>query len=127
MQEMISNVELSKGGSALLISKEGLYMAGNDKDAIMKNNIITDETNMLNKVSSEIVSGKPGNTSIETNGKKNLLYYNSTDITNWAVVVEIPETDLFSGLNKLLIIFVITCVSSIAILAIIIAMFASSL
>lgn len=127
MQEMISNVELSKGGSALLISKEGLYMAGNDKDAIMKNNIITDETNMLNKVSSEIVSGKPGNTSIETNGKKNLLYYNSTDITNWAVVVEIPETDLFSGLNKLLIIFVITCVSSIVILAIIIAMFASSL
>ena len=127
IQEMISKVELSKGGSALLISKEGLYMAGINKDAIMKSNIVSDTSNMFNAASSEIISGKPGNTSIEADGNKTLLYYNSTGETNWAVVVEILETDLFSGLNKLLIIFAATCIISIIILAIIIFYFASTL
>ena len=118
---------IAKGGSALLISKEGLYMAGINKDAIMKNNIVEDETTLFHSVSGDILSGESGNMSIEANGGKNLIYYDMAKETNWAVVIEIPEKQLFEGLNKLLGIFASTCIGSIIILAIIIAYFASNL
>ena len=127
IQKMVADVELAKGGSALLISKEGLYMAGINKDAIMKNNIVEDETTLFHSVSGDILSGESGNMSIEANGGKNLIYYDMAKETNWAVVIEIPEKQLFEGLNKLLGIFAATCIGSIIILAIIIAYFASNL
>lgn len=60
MQDMISKVELSKGGNALLISKEGMYMAGKDKEAIMQKNIIEDVDTIYNKsgIAKELISGR---------------------------------------------------------------------
>ena len=127
IQNMISKIELSKGGSALLISEEGLYMAGIKKDAIMKNNIAKNENTMFYKISDKILSGKPGHTQITVNNNDTLVYYDSIKETNWAVIIEIPESKLFASLDKLVTIFLTISAISFIILGLIILLFTSKL
>lgn len=102
IQKMIRNIKIGEKGKAILLSKEGIYMAGVDSGKIMKNNIMQDSNSSLASAGKEILQKKNGQTTFNDSNGKNRLYYASDNETGWTVGLIISEKELFAPLTVLM-------------------------
>lgn len=103
LQKMISEIKVGEKGKAILIDNTGLFMAGVSQDKIMKQKISEDNSTGLKSLSTDLLSGKSGNSEYSIDKDKNVIYYKTIPSTKWVVALTIPEKELYAPLNSLLI------------------------
>ncbi|MCY6369398.1 methyl-accepting chemotaxis protein [Clostridium ganghwense] len=117
IQKNIADIKVGETGSAILIGKDGTYLAGVPEEEVMKVKITEDKNESMAKLGQEIMQNESGISSFEEDGK-NFVYYNRIPELGWTIVLSIPEKELFAPINKLLItiaiVIAITCLLVIA-------------
>ncbi len=107
IQENIKNIKVGNTGKAMLLGKDGTYLAGVSKELIMKIKATEDKNPTMAKLGKDILQNKQGTSYFEDENGKNLVYYKQISELGWNVVLSIPEKELYAPINKLLISLVI--------------------
>ncbi|MCY6958708.1 methyl-accepting chemotaxis protein [Clostridium brassicae] len=113
IQKNIKNIKVGNTGKAMLLAKDGTYLAGVSDKSVMKIKITEDENKSIAKLGKEILKNKEGISSFDEEGK-NFVYYKQIPNLEWSIVLSIPQKELYAPVNKLLmniiILSTITCI-----------------
>lgn len=129
IEQVISNIKVGDNGTAFLLSAGGTYLAGVDSKKITDAVSVLDDTNSsLAQAGSVIIGNKSGETEYTADDNvKYRLYYSSIPVTDWHIVIQMPETELTKSTYTLLGKLVTVCVVSLAICCIIVLLQVSSI
>lgn len=120
IQNLINSITIGKSGLVFLLSKDGLFITGADKDKILKENITASENASLKKLGTEILKSAQGQGSFTQDGKKYLTYYRTIPDVNWHIAAKIPEAETRKPLTDLSSKLIISLLVSLAVAALII-------
>ncbi|GCD10805.1 methyl-accepting chemotaxis protein [Clostridium tagluense] len=113
IQENIKSIKVGQTGKAILMGKDGTYLAGVSEKLVMKIKATEDKNTSMAKLGKDILQNKEGISSFEDENGKNITYYKQIPELGWNVVLTIPEKELYAPINKLLfsivILSLITC------------------
>lgn len=87
LQKMVSDIKIGSTGKAILIDKNGSYLAGVEDDKIMKENISDDKDLGMTAVSKQLLSGDTGECQFNNTNGLNFAYYKTIPETNWVIVL----------------------------------------
>ncbi|MBZ9686272.1 methyl-accepting chemotaxis protein [Clostridium estertheticum] len=114
IQENIKNIKVGQTGKAILLGRDGTYLAGVSEELIMKIKATEDKNTSIAKLGQDVLQNKEGISYFEDENGKNISYYKQIPELGWNVVLSIPEKELYAPINKLLvnivILSLITCV-----------------
>ncbi|MBC2582398.1 methyl-accepting chemotaxis protein [Clostridium sp. DJ247] len=127
IQNMIKNAKVGQNGRAFLVDKNGIYIADENKDKIMKLKISEDSNTSIANLGKLMLSNKGGESSFKDNRGVNRVYYAAIPETGWTLALAIPESELKAPVNNLLIKLLITIGISIIVSAAIVILFAKYL
>ena len=96
--DMIDSMVVGEAGSAVLVNKDGIYLAGVSEDKIQGAVNIADDTNTsMAAISSEVLGNEVGTASANNEaGVTCNAYYGRIDATNWKLIILVPKAELFS-------------------------------
>lgn len=120
IQNLINSITIGKSGSVFLLSKDGLFITGTDKDKILKENIKDTDNATLKKLGEDILKKQQGEGSFTQDSKKYLTYYRTVPEVNWHIVAKIPETETKKPLRDLSSKLIISLLVSLALSALLI-------
>ena len=125
INDFITSFKVGKAGSAMLLSSQGVYIAGVSDETLQSENKITEDSNAsLAKAGSLIMSNEEGAAAYTNSGKKYDLFYTTIPETGWHIIAQIPETELTGSIHfmvslQLVILIIALIVSSIVVVLII--------
>lgn len=120
IQKMINDIKVGNSGKAILVDKNGLYMAGVDDTKVMKTKVSEDSNSGLMSIASNLMSGNAGNSEYQAMDGKSKIYYTTIPSTNWTVALTISNDELYAPLNSLLLKLIIIGILSILFIAMIV-------
>lgn len=119
MQNIIDSIKVGEGGSAMLITNAGTYLAGVENEKIANALSILDESNAsLAEAGTQVLASDSGSSSYTADdGTLYNLYFRTIGSTDWHVMVQIPQAELFAPTlaltSKLITICIIALICSI--------------
>jgi len=102
LQKMVNEIKVGSKGKAMLLDKNGFYMAGMDSSKIMKIKAGDDKDSGLDSIANQLLSGKAGSNEYTSKDGTNVIYYTSIPSTKWIVALSIPKDELYAPLKSLL-------------------------
>lgn len=129
IERVISNIQIGDGGTAFLLSGNGVYLAGVDTKKITDNQSVLDEKNVsLAAAGKIIVASANGETNYTADdGTAYNLYFNSIPSTGWHIVIQMPKAELFQPIMRLLLRLSTVAAAAIAVCCIIVLWQVSSI
>ena len=119
IQGIIQSIKVGDGGSAMLITSSGTYLAGVDNEKVSNSMTILDESNAsLVQAGNTILASESGQTTYtDENGAPYNLYYKVIPSTGWYIIIQMPQAELFAPtlnlIYKLLVVCVIALICSV--------------
>ena len=126
INDFISSIKVGKAGNAMLLSSEGVYIAGVSDEILQNANKITEDKNAsLAAAGQSVMNTETGDaTYTDDTGTEYKMFYSVIPDTGWHIIAQLPATELTEDVdamtatqNRILIIALI--VSSIAVFLII--------
>ena len=127
IQTLISTLNISHNGSAILVDQEGFFLGGVDESQLMVDKVSDNSNTSFAQAYAEVFTNDTGKGTFKADAGHYLFYYASIPETNWVTGINVNEAYLFKDLNQLLIIFVVVGVISLLVVATIILLFANKL
>ncbi|MHC1750820.1 MAG: methyl-accepting chemotaxis protein [Cellulosilyticaceae bacterium] len=127
IQEMIKAVKIGELGGAILIDKNGVYITNKDKNKIMKDTLQNDANLDLARLGNEMLTNEEGESKIEMDGESYKVYYQTISGVNLKLAVLANERELYSPVNKLLLLMIMISIVAISIVIVTIYIYASYL
>lgn len=93
LQKMITSLEIT-GGRAFLISTDGTYIADEDDEKLLKQNITKDENSSLAQLGKEILEKKNGTGSFKDGKTNYMAWYSEVPESNWYIVTIVDKKEL---------------------------------
>ena len=127
IQNIISTLDISYNGTAILVDEDGIYLGGVDDSKLMVDKITEDDNASFAGAYEEIFSNDTGKGSFSAGSGEYLFYYSNIPETNWTIGINVNKSNLFKDLTQLLLIFVFVGTFSLLIVAVLIFLFANKL
>lgn len=127
LQKIVNTMKVGTKGKAILLTKDGKYLAGVDTSKIMKVKISSDENKSLADAGKNILSQNKGVATFTDNNGANRVYYSTENELGWKICLIIPESELNASSNNLLITSLIVIVITIFLLVIAILLYSGYL
>ncbi len=118
IQNLINSIVVGEGGSAILVTSDGTYLAGVDEQKISDGVCILDESNTsLAEAGNMILSETSGQTSYtDDSGTSYNLYFGTVPTTGWHLILCMPTLELYTStinlVTKLAIVGIIALICS---------------
>ena len=96
----VDGIHVGDGGSAVLISDTGRFLAGADADAVKAGKLISEDA-QYSSVASDIMASESGNMIYSADGKRFYLYYKNIPGSSWKLILRIPEEQVTAPINRL--------------------------
>lgn len=122
IQKLVLDQKFLKSGFAVLVDKQGQFIAHKDEEIMMKQNI--NENMSFKMAESEIMNNVKGATSISVDKNENEVFFDTIPNTFWKIMLIEPTNELFHGLNLLIIKSI--SISIIALLVLVLTIFVFS-
>ncbi len=120
ISELVGGIKVGDGGSAILTTKDGVFLAGTTEEKIQGGAKITEDANTsLAEAGKEILANESGTTTYSTDDENYNLYYATIPQTGWTLVIRMPQSELNAPVSALLLQLAMVCVIA-AILVIIV-------
>nr|WP_180954137.1 methyl-accepting chemotaxis protein [Bacillus sp. M6-12] len=128
VEELIKKVKVGQTGTAFLVDQTGTYLATPDSKKILKINIKQDSNKSLASLAEQIIQ-KEQFKSIFSLGKqgKAYIYTNKIPQTGWTLGIILPEKELLSAVDSLLINMAVIGAVGLLVLAIVIYLYGNSI
>ncbi|MFT5871702.1 MAG: methyl-accepting chemotaxis protein [Clostridium sp.] len=123
IQENIKNIKVGQTGKAVLLGKDGTYLAGVSEESVMKIKATEDKNTSISKMGQAILKNKEGASFFEDENGKNLVYYKQIPELGWNLVLSIPEKELYAPINKLLISIIIIILIACVLVTLVVSIF----
>ena len=95
IKQIIEDVKVGDGGSAILTSSTGVLLGGVSDDKIANEEVITeDENKSFSKAGKEIMSNEKGEVLYTEARKEYKLYYDTLDNLNWKLIIKMPMSEI---------------------------------
>jgi len=121
IKEIVAKTTMGKDGKTNLMDSKGVVIAHSNKELIGKN--IFENT----AVWDTIISEKTGVTESEILGEPHKLSFQTSEMTDWIVVIEMPDTELAKASNGFMMTLVIACIVVLVLSAMIGTIFAKGI
>ncbi|WP_019912326.1 methyl-accepting chemotaxis protein [Paenibacillus sp. HW567] len=108
LQDEIAKTKVGDAGWAMLIDKQGNYIAGPDKEKIMKLKISGEKNASLASAGKELLQKSSGMVKYSDAKTPYQLYYQKLPETGWVLGLTISEKELYAPLKSLLNTIVLT-------------------
>ncbi|MFB6364435.1 methyl-accepting chemotaxis protein [Paenibacillus elgii] len=102
LQKTVADMKVGATGWALLIHKDGTYLAGPEQDKVMKSKLQQDPDSALAALGQELLQNKNGNTMFTSANGVNHVFYKEIPRTHWILAVIKPDKELTEPLTQLL-------------------------
>ncbi|HEY8892743.1 MAG TPA: methyl-accepting chemotaxis protein [Clostridium sp.] len=123
IQENIKNIKVGQTGKAMLLGKDGTYLAGVPEKSAMKTKITEDKNTSIATLGKDILQNKEGISYFQDENGKNLAYYKQIPELGWNLVLSIPQKELYAPINKLLINIIILILITCALVSLVVSVF----
>ncbi len=87
LTEIVNNERLGESGYAFMTTSEGLVMAHQDAERIMKDNILKDKPDSFTAVSEKMISGDAAVERYSYDGEEKIIAYASMPATGWPLAM----------------------------------------
>ncbi len=101
IQNLINNAKMGNNGYAILLDSQGNFIAHQDKEKVMKVNVADDPE--LSVLKDSIKQNEQGKENLTVDGKNSEVYYTTLPSTQWKLLIVIPNSELFAGIQQMLI------------------------
>ena len=123
IQDLVKSVVVGEGGSAILTTGDGVYLAGVSDDKVADAvNIAEDDNASLAAVGAEILANESGTGVYKQDGVTYNLYYGTLDELNWKFILQISKSELtlpvYELIQKLILVCVIAVILTFAVIII---------
>lgn len=125
IQTMVSDVKLGDHGYAFLLDADGLFIAHQDTEKVMQENIRDNED--LGSVAEHILSNESAAIRVTIAGQKYRGYYITLESTGWKLMMMLPEDELFATVNSMVMKATLVTLAVILLAFIIISAYSKSL
>ncbi|WP_025680376.1 methyl-accepting chemotaxis protein [Paenibacillus massiliensis] len=102
IQQLVEGTAVGTEGWATLLDGKGNYLADPDQDKVMKLKLANDPNSELAGLATEIMGNDHGMVTYTDAGEAYRLYYQKLPESGWVLALTVPERELFSPLNSLL-------------------------
>lgn len=102
IQKMIDNTKIGETGKAYLIDKNGVFIANEDKNKVLKKKITEEDDKTIAEFGQKMLKNKKGSEILMIDGKKKMVYYRTISELDWTVVISIDYNEVFQSTNTLL-------------------------
>lgn len=120
MQKMILELETNSKEKAFLIDQDGVYIADNDSEKLLKANITQEKNPSLAELGKVMLSEKEGTGKVKIDGEKYRVWYTQVPESGWIVAIATAESLLYSSTNFLALTLGILCAIILAVVSILI-------
>lgn len=111
IQNVVTSMKIGDGGSAILVSGDGVYLGSQDNTKVMTSqNITQDDNKSLAQAGAEILSAGNGTTTYQAEGGTYNLYYDTIGGVGWKLIVQIPQSELNQPVKQLVTILSVVCI-----------------
>lgn len=101
--ELIENIKVGEKGKAMLLSTDGVYLAGADSEKIQNEmKIAEDESSSIASAGKKILKNDNGISTYQRKGEGINLYYSTLDNTGWKLILEMPQSELNEPVYQLI-------------------------
>ena len=102
VQSIVSETKVGKTGWAFMLDRNGTYLAGPQTDKIMKEKLQEDKDPILSKLATAIMT--EGNGQATYNSPEGLIhvYFSKMEQTGWILAVALPDKELNTKINALM-------------------------
>lgn len=115
IQELITGIQVGEGGSGILTTGTGTYLAGVAEEEVENaGNIATDENTSLAAAGKVILENVEGYTTYTAEVGKYNLYYDTLAGVNWKLIIQMPQSEINAPVNELIIALGIVCLVAVA-------------
>lgn len=120
--KMINNCKIGTHGKAFLISKDGYYISSSDKNKIMKVNIKNDTNEGIKNLSNTILNNPNGELFFKNGQENSKLIFRTIPETGWKIGIVMPDKEINSPLNSLLVKLSITTIIALIVIVFLIVL-----
>lgn len=124
MQKMIVGLEENNREKAFLIDQDGVYIADNDSEKLLKMNITQDPNISIAEFGKEMLRNKDALTesnvmtgTFKIDGEKYQVWYTQVPESGWIIALASSESLLYNSTNVLALILSILCVIIVAVVS----------
>lgn len=101
MQKMVTELEIYGSGRAFLVDASGTYIADQDSDKPLAQNIVNESNSSLAALGRQVLSQKKGSGSYEEDGQVYRAWFTEVPESGWFVVTVVSDRELMAGANAL--------------------------
>lgn len=127
LQKIVNSMKVGTKGKAILLTKDGKYLAGVDTAKIMKVKISSDENKSLATAGKNLLSQNKGVATFTDNNGVNKVYYSTESELGWKICLIIPQSELNASSSNLLITSLIVIAITLFLLVIVILLYSGYL
>lgn len=102
IQELINQLRIGEEGSAMLLTKDGIYITNMDTAKVMTENIQDDANLSLSSLGKIMLENERGSKEFEIDHKKYYGYYDTISEFGWKLLIQIPQAEVEQPLKNLL-------------------------
>ena len=106
LSQMLTGIKPYPNSSAIMIDRDGTYLAHPDTAKLFKESIFSDadprakeDIDMLGKA---MLAGRSGMVKTIVDGKESFILYRPLERTGWSIAIVCPASDVFARYHKLL-------------------------
>lgn len=111
IQDMVSNVQVGKSGTAMMIAGDGAYISSDDPAKEQSGmNIMEDENASLAQAGKVVIENQKGSTIFQKGAESYNIYYDTLDTVGWKLMVVMPQSELTGPVNELLMKLLMVCI-----------------
>ncbi|BBH20396.1 methyl-accepting chemotaxis protein [Paenibacillus baekrokdamisoli] len=127
VQKIVSDTKVGASGWAFMLDKNGTYLAGPQTDKIMKEKLQDDKDPVLSTLANTIM--KEGNGASTYTSSQGLVhvYYSKLEQTDWILAVALPDQELNTKINALMLKILIVILIGIVLIVVVILLYTRNL
>ncbi|WP_373230092.1 methyl-accepting chemotaxis protein [Cohnella sp.] len=116
IQDIVENTKVGSTGWALLLDRNNNYIAGPERDKIMKLQVYQDSNPSFASLSEPLISNASGQATYSDEKGLNHVYYKKIPNMEWTLLLVIPDKELNAPLQKLVSTLLIVSLIGIAVI-----------
>lgn len=100
LHDVLSSINIGKNGMAYMVNREGIVTGHPDQSKVMSGSTLLELSGGSEEAIKSVTTGETGATEFSIDGQKVLAAFSPIRGTQWALVIQVPESDYNSLINK---------------------------
>lgn len=100
LHDVLSSINIGKNGMAYMVNREGIVTGHPDQSKVISGSTLLELSGGSEEAIKSVTTGETGATEFSIDGQKVLAAFSPIRGTQWALVIQVPESDYNSLINK---------------------------